>query len=83
MPQEVIAALGLTPADARLRGVYDDGSALCIEIGTPMWGEGPAGNEWNCTFAKRICAIGLRMPSPWSTFRKATVKASSGSPQRR
>ena len=30
----------------------DDGSELCIEISTPMWGETEAGFEWEVALTK-------------------------------
>ena len=36
----------------------EDGSPLCIELHTPMWGEQEAGYEWQCTLTKVLLRIG-------------------------
>jgi hypothetical protein len=38
----------------------DDGSELCIQLGTPCWGETPAGYEWQIAFESSLLAIGWR-----------------------
>jgi hypothetical protein len=52
----------------------DDGSELCIELTTPMWGEGPAGFEWQVELESRLESIGWRraenVPALW-TFTSA------------
>jgi len=48
----------------------DDGSQLCIELQTPMWGEGPAGYEWQLELERRLESIGWRraenVPALWT-----------------
>ena len=36
----------------------DSGEELCIELGTPMWGEGPAGFEWQVELEHMLEHIG-------------------------
>ena len=36
----------------------DSGQELCIELGTPMWGEGPAGFEWQVELELTLVATG-------------------------
>ena len=36
----------------------EDGTRLCIELHTPMWGEKEAGYEWQCTFTNTILSLG-------------------------
>ena len=38
----------------------DDGSKLCIQLGTPCWGEEPAGFEWQVAFEGSLLAFGWR-----------------------
>lgn len=38
----------------------EDGTPLCIELATPMWGEGPAGYEWQRTFNEALLELGWR-----------------------
>ena len=38
----------------------EDGTPLCIELHTPMWGEGPAGYEWQCTFNQALMDMGWK-----------------------
>lgn len=48
----------------------DDGSALCIELTTPMWGEGPAGFEWQVELESTLRELGWRqaenVPALWT-----------------
>ena len=46
----------LPTAFQHLRG--ESGEELCIELGTPMWGEGPAGFEWQVELERRLESIG-------------------------
>ena len=46
----------LPTAFQHLRG--EAGEELCIELGTPMWGEGPAGFEWQVELEHRLESIG-------------------------
>ena len=41
----------------------EDGTQLCIELSTPLWGEESAGYEWECTFNETIKSLGW-MPCP-------------------
>ena len=47
----------------------DDGSELCIELTTPMWGEAPAGFEWQIELENTLTQIGWRraedVPAAW------------------
>ena len=47
----------------------DDGDELCIELTTPMWGEGPAGFEWQVELETALAEIGWRraedVPALW------------------
>ena len=36
----------------------DSGQELCIELGTPMWGEGPAGFEWQLELERTLESLG-------------------------
>ena len=36
----------------------EDGTQLCIELSTPLWGEESAGYEWECTFNETIKSLG-------------------------
>jgi len=36
----------------------DDGSKLCIQLGTPCWGKEPAGFEWQVAFEGSLLAFG-------------------------
>ena len=36
----------------------EDGTPLCIELHTPMWGEREAGYEWQCTLTDTILKMG-------------------------
>lgn len=48
----------------------DDGSELCIELTTPMWGEGPAGFEWQVELESTLRELGWRqaenVPALWT-----------------
>ena len=46
----------LPSAFQHMRG--DAGEELCIELGTPMWGEGPSGFEWEIELEKTLLEIG-------------------------
>ena len=56
----------------------DDGSELCIELSTPMWGEGPAGFEFQVELENTLEEIGWRraegVPALW-TFQGLTGDA--------
>jgi hypothetical protein len=60
--------MALPSAFAHMRA--DDGSELCIELTTPMWGEGPAGFEWQVELESSLVAIGWRraegVPALWT-----------------
>ena len=47
----------------------DDGQPLCIELSTPMWGEGPAGFEWQLELERSLLRLGWRraenVPALW------------------
>jgi hypothetical protein len=47
----------------------DDGSGLCIELTTPLWGENEAGFEWQIELESRLRAIGWQraenVPAMW------------------
>ena len=57
----------LPRAFAHLRS--DDGLPLCIELSTPMWGEGPAGFEWQLELERTLLRLGWRraenVPALW------------------
>ena len=48
----------------------DDGSELCIELTTPMWGEGPAGFEWQVELETTLRGLGWlpaeNVPALWT-----------------
>jgi len=48
----------------------DDGSPLCVELRTPMWGEGPAGYEWQLELERQLLSIGWQraenVPALWT-----------------
>jgi hypothetical protein len=56
----------------------DDGSGLCVELATPLWGENEAGYEWQIELESRLSAIGWRpaenVPAMW-TFSSPTGDA--------
>tara|TARA_B110000046_G_C13021457_1_gene411460 strand:- start:974 stop:4489 length:3516 start_codon:yes stop_codon:yes gene_type:complete len=47
----------------------DDSQPLCIELSTPMWGEGPAGFEWQLELERSLLRLGWRraenVPALW------------------
>jgi hypothetical protein len=47
----------------------DDGSELCIELTTPMWGEAPAGYEWQVELESSLEGLGWQraenVPALW------------------
>ena len=47
----------------------EDGSELCVELATPLWGERQAGFEWQVEFEKTLAEIGWRraenVPACW------------------
>ena len=57
----------LPRAFAHLRS--DDSLPLCIELSTPMWGEGPAGFEWQLELERTLLRLGWRraenVPALW------------------
>ena len=59
--------MALPTSSAHLRD--DDGSPLCLELTTPMWGEQEAGHEWQVELERQLLGIGWRraenVPSCW------------------
>ena len=47
-------AIGYMALPSTLPMFDEDGTELCIELHTPLWGEECAGYEWECTFNKII-----------------------------
>ena len=52
--------LGYMELPSTLKMVDEDGSPLCIELHTPMWGEREAGYEWQCTFTDCATKMGWK-----------------------
>lgn len=69
-----IRQVGYMHLPSTLPMLDEDGTPLCIELHTPMWGEREAGYEWQCTLTDTILKMGwnkcegvpamyLRLPS--------------------
>ena len=53
-----IRQVGYMHLPSTLPMLDEDGTPLCIELHTPMWGEREAGYEWQCTLTDTILKMG-------------------------
>ena len=52
--------LGYMALPSTLPMYDDDGTPMCIELATPLWGERAAGYEWQCAFNECLEKMGWR-----------------------
>ena len=61
--------VGYMEMPATIQEYAEDGTKLCIECGTPVWGDAPSGYEWQLTFNATLAEIGWQqceaVPAMW------------------